>query len=101
MAVPPPLAHHLLASLREVLSYNDAQRPPGRVAVAVAVDAAAVTLTVTEDGTWWADPATADGTERVRARTRAGQHGGTVTPARRDGGEPSSAGGPHRPGRPG
>ncbi len=78
-AVPPPLAHHLLASLREVLGYSDAHRAPGRVAVAVTVDGTAVTLTVTEDGPWWADPATAGGTELALLRTRAGQHGGTVT----------------------
>jgi signal transduction histidine kinase len=78
-AVSPPLAHHLLASLRAVLGYSDAHRTPGRVAVAVTVDGTAVTLTVTEDGPWWADPATANGTELALLRTRAGQHGGTVT----------------------
>ncbi len=78
-AVPQPLAHHLLASLREVLSYSNGHRQAGRVAVAVIVDGAAVTLTVTEDVPWWANQSTADGTELALLRTRASQLGGTVT----------------------
>jgi signal transduction histidine kinase len=78
-AVPPPLANHLLASLRAVLGYRNAQRQAGRVAVAVTVDATAVTLTVTEDVPWWADQSAADGTELALLRTRALQLGGTVT----------------------
>ncbi len=77
--VPPPLAQHLLASLREVLGYSQAHQQAGRVAVAVTVDTVAVTLTVTEDGPWWANQATADGTELALLRKRAGQLGGTVT----------------------
>jgi signal transduction histidine kinase len=78
-AVPAPLAHHLLASLREVLGYRDGHRQPGRVAVAVTVDGAAVTLSVTEDGPWWADQATADGTDLALLHRRASQLGGSVT----------------------
>ncbi len=78
-AVPAPLAHHLLTSLREVLGYQEGHRKPGRVAVAVTVDGAAVTLTITEDGPWWADEGTADGTELALLHRRAGQLGGTVT----------------------
>ncbi|HEY2129575.1 MAG TPA: histidine kinase [Streptosporangiaceae bacterium] len=78
-AVPPPLAHHLLASLREVLGYRNAHRQAGRVAVAVTVDGTAVTLTVTEDAPGWADQSTADGTELALLRNRASQLGGTVT----------------------
>ena len=78
-AVPAPLAHHLLTSLREVLGYQEGHRQPGRVAVAVTVDGAAVTLTITEDGPWWADEGTADGTELALLHRRAGQLGGTVT----------------------
>jgi signal transduction histidine kinase len=78
-AVPAPLAHHLLACLREVLGYSDGHRQPGRVAVAVAVDGAAVTLTITEDGPWWADQSTADSTELALLHRRASQFGGSVT----------------------
>jgi signal transduction histidine kinase len=78
-AVPPPLAHHLLASLRAVLGFSNAHRQAGRVAVAVTVDAVAVTLTVTEDIPWWADQSPADGTELALLHRRAGQLGGTVT----------------------
>jgi signal transduction histidine kinase len=78
-AVPAPLGHHLLACLRDVLGYSDGHRQPGRVAVAVTVDGAAVTLTVTEDGPWWADPTTADSTELALLHRRAGELGGTVT----------------------
>jgi len=85
-AVPASVAHHLLASLREVLGYTDGHRQPGRVAVAVTVDAAAVTLTVTEDGPWWADQSTADGTELALLHRRASHLGGTVTARPADGG---------------
>jgi len=78
-AVPAPVAHHLLASLREVLSYSDGPRPPGRVAVAVSVDGMAVTLTITEDGPWWAGASTADSAELALLHQRASQFGGTVT----------------------
>ena len=78
-AVPAPLAHHLLASLREVLGYTDGHRQPGRVAVAVSVDSTAVLLTITEDGPWWADQSTADNTELALLHRRARQFGGTVT----------------------
>lgn len=78
-AVPAPLGHHLLACLRDVLGYSDGHRQPGRVAVAVTVDGAAVTLTVTEDSPWWADPTTADSTELALLHRRAGELGGTVT----------------------
>jgi signal transduction histidine kinase len=78
-AVPARLAHHLLASLREVLGYSDGRRQPGRVAVAVTVDSAAVALTVTEDGPWWADQSTADSMELALLHRRASQLGGTVT----------------------
>jgi signal transduction histidine kinase len=78
-AVPSSIAHHLLASLREVLGYGNAHRQSGRVAVAVLVDDVAVTLTVTEDIPWWADQSTADGTELALLRERASQLGGTVT----------------------
>ncbi len=78
-AVPAPLAHHLLASLRDVLGHRDGHRQPGRVAVAVTVDGAAVTLSVTEDGPWWADQTTADRTELALLHRRASQLGGSVT----------------------
>lgn len=78
-AVSALLGHHLLASLREVLSYRNAHQPPGRVAVAVAVDDTAVTLTVTEDGPWWAGQSATDSTEVVLLGKRASQFGGTVT----------------------
>lgn len=78
-AVPARLAHHLLASLREVLGFSEGHRQPGRVAVAVTVDGAAVTLTVTEDGPWWADQSTADSTELALLHQRASHLGGTVT----------------------
>ena len=78
-AVPAPLAHHLLACLREVLGYSDGHRQPGRVAVAVTVDGVAVTLTITEDGPWWADQSTADSTELALLHRRASQLGGSVT----------------------
>ncbi len=77
-AVPAPLAHHLLASLREVLGYRGAHRQAGRVAVAVTVDGTSVTLTVTDDVPWWADPATADSTELTLLRKRASLLGGSV-----------------------
>ena len=76
-AVPPPLAQHLLASLREVLGYSHAHQA-GRVAVAVTVDAVAVTLTVTEDGPWWANQSAADSTELALLRKRAAQVSGTA-----------------------
>lgn len=78
-AVPARLAHHLLASLREVLGFSEGHRQPGRVAVAVTVDGTAVTLTVTEDGPWWADQSTADSTELALLHQRASHLGGTVT----------------------
>ncbi len=78
-AVPAPLAHYLLACLREVLGFSDGRRPPGRVAVTVAVDATALTLTVTEDSPWWAGQSTADSTELGLLYQRASQFGGTVT----------------------
>jgi signal transduction histidine kinase len=78
-AVPAPLAHHLLASLREVLGYRDGHRQPGRVAVAVTVDGTAVTLAVTEDGPWWADQSPADSTGLALLHQRASQLGGIVT----------------------
>ncbi len=78
-AVPAPLAHHLLASLREVLGSHDGHRQPGRVAVAVTVDGTGVTLSVTEDGPWWADQSLAGSTELTLLRRRASQLGGTVT----------------------
>ena len=78
-AVPAPVAHHLLACLREVLGYSDGHRQPGRVAVAVTVDGAAVTLTITEDGPWWADQSTADSTELALLHRQASQLGGSVT----------------------
>ncbi len=78
-AVPPPIAHGLLASLRELLDYSHAPRQPGLVAVAVTVDEVAVTLTVTEDLPWWADQSTAHRAELALLRERASQFGGTVT----------------------
>ena len=78
-AVPAALAQHLLACLREVLGYSDGRRQPGRVAVAVTVDGAAVTLTITEDGPWWADESTPDSTELALLHRRASQLGGSVT----------------------
>jgi signal transduction histidine kinase len=78
-AVPGPVAHHLLDSLREVLGYSDEHRQPGRVAVAVTVDGMAVTLTITEDGPWWAEASTADSAELALLHRRASQFGGTVT----------------------
>lgn len=78
-AVPLSIAHHLLASLREVLGCSNAHRQAGQVAVAVIVDDTAVTLTVTEDVPWWADQSTAAGTELALLRKRASQLGGTVT----------------------
>jgi signal transduction histidine kinase len=78
-AVRSSIAHHLLASLREVLGYSNAHRQAGRVAVAVIVDDTAVTLTVTQDVPWWADQSTVDGTELALLRERASQLGGTVT----------------------
>jgi signal transduction histidine kinase len=78
-AVPAPLAHHLLVSLRQALGYSDGHRQPGRVAVAVTVAGTAVTLTVTEDGPWWADQSAADSAELALLHQRARQLGGTVT----------------------
>jgi signal transduction histidine kinase len=78
-AVPAPLAQHLLASLREVLGYQDGHRQPGRVAVAVTVDGTGVTLSVTEDGPWWADQSLAGSTELAVLRRRATELGGAVT----------------------
>jgi signal transduction histidine kinase len=78
-AVPSPVAHHLLTCLREVLGYSDGHRQPGRVAVAVTVDGTAVTLTITEDGPWWADQSTADSTELALLHRQASQLGGSVT----------------------
>ena len=77
-AVSPALAHHLLASLREVLTYSNTHQPAGRLVVTVTVDYAAVTLTVTEDGPWWADQSAGDGTELALLHKRASQAGGTV-----------------------
>ena len=78
-AVPPRAAGQLLGALREGLARSGTCAPATQVAVAVAADYEAVTLTITDDGTRWATRAAGDGPTLPVLRARAHQVGGTVT----------------------
>ncbi|HEY5355432.1 MAG TPA: histidine kinase [Streptosporangiaceae bacterium] len=76
--VPARAAGQLLGVLREGLARSGAWANATQVAVAVAADHEAVTLTITDDGTQWATRAAGDGPTLPVLRARAHQVGGTV-----------------------
>jgi len=77
-AVPPQAAQQLLGVLREGLAHSGASAQATQVAVAVAADHEAVTLTITDDGTQWAARPADEGSIVVALTARAHQAGGTV-----------------------
>jgi signal transduction histidine kinase len=77
-AVPPRAARQLLGVLREGLARSGACAHATQVAVAVAADHEAVTLTITDDGTRWAARSAGDGPTLPALRARAHELGGTV-----------------------
>jgi signal transduction histidine kinase len=77
-AVPPPAARQLLGVLREGLARSGACAQATQVAVAVAADRDAVTLTITDDGTGWAARPDGDRPTLPVLRARAHQVGGTL-----------------------
>jgi signal transduction histidine kinase len=76
--VPARAAGQLLGALREGLARSGACANATQVAVAVAADHEAVTLTITDDGTQWATRGAGDGPTLPVLRARAHQVGGTV-----------------------
>jgi signal transduction histidine kinase len=76
--VPPRAAWQLLGVLREGLAGSGTGAQATQVAVAVAADHEAVTLTITDDGTRWAARSDGDGPTLPVLRARADQVGGTV-----------------------
>ncbi len=77
-AVPPRAARQLLGVLREGLARSGTCAQATQVAVAVAADHEAVTLTITDDGTQWAARPAGDGPILPALSARARQLGGTV-----------------------
>ena len=77
-AVPPRAARHLLGALREGLARSGACAQATQVAVTVAADHEAVTLTITDDGTQWAARPAGEGPILVALSAQAHQVGGTV-----------------------
>jgi signal transduction histidine kinase len=77
-AVPPRAARQLLGVLREGLTRSGACAQATQVAVAVATDHEAVTLTITDDGTQWSARPAGDGLILPALSTRARLLGGTV-----------------------
>jgi signal transduction histidine kinase len=77
-AVPPRAARQLLGVLREGLTRSGACAQATQVAVAVAADHEAVTLTITDDGTQWTARPAGDGPILPALSARARQLGGTV-----------------------
>jgi signal transduction histidine kinase len=77
-AVPPRAARQLLGVLREGLTRSGACAQATQVAVAVATDHEAVTLTITDDGTQWTARPAGDGPILPALSARARQLGGTV-----------------------
>ena len=76
--VPPPAARQLLGVLRDGLARSGTCAQATQVAVAVAADHEAVTLTITDDGTQWAARPDGDGPILPELCARALQVGGTV-----------------------
>ena len=86
-AVPPPAARQLLGVLRDGLARSGTCAHATQVAVAVAADHDAVTLTITDDGTQWAARPNSEGPILPELCARALQVGGTVaTESATDGG---------------
>jgi signal transduction histidine kinase len=77
-AVPPRAARQLLGVLREGLTRSGACAQATQVAVAVATDHEAVTLTITDDGTQWSARPAGDGLILPALSTQARLLGGTV-----------------------
>lgn len=76
--VPPRIASHLLAALREALSRSGAVARATRVAVAVVARPDEVSLTVTDNGSRWSARASANGLHLASLRDRALRLGGTI-----------------------
>jgi len=76
--VPPRAARQLLGVLREGLARSGACAHATQVAVAVAADQEAVTLTITDDGTRWAARSAGDGPTLPALRAGAHELGGTM-----------------------
>ncbi len=77
-AVPLPAARQLLGVLRDGLARSGTGAQATQVAVAVAADHDAVTLTITDDGPQWAARPNGDGPILPELCARALQVGGTV-----------------------
>jgi signal transduction histidine kinase len=77
-AVPPRAARQLLGVLREGLTRSGACAQATQVAVAVATDHEAVTLTITDDGNQWSARPAGDGLILPALSTQARLLGGTV-----------------------
>jgi signal transduction histidine kinase len=77
-AVPLPAARQLLGVLRDGLARSGTGAQATQVAVAVAADHDAVTLTITDDGTQWAARPNGEGPILPELCARALQVGGTV-----------------------
>ena len=86
-AVPLPAARQLLGVLRDGLARSGTSAQATQVAVAVAADHEAVTLTITDDGTQWAARPDGDGPILPELCARALQVGGTVATESAAGGE--------------
>ena len=76
--VPPPAARQLLGVLRDGLARSGTGARATQVAVAVAADHEAVTLTITDDGPQWASRPDGSGPILPELCARALQVGGTV-----------------------
>jgi signal transduction histidine kinase len=76
--VPPRVASHLLATLREALSRSGSAARATRVAVAVVAREDEVSLTVTDNGSRWSARTSADGLRLTNLRDRARRLGGTL-----------------------
>ncbi len=76
--VPPRIASHLLATLREALSRSGATARATRVAVAVIARPDEVSLTVTDNGSRWSARASVNGLHLAGLRDRARRLGGTI-----------------------
>ena len=86
-AVPLPAARQLLGVLRDGLARSGTCAQATQVAVAVAADHEAVTLTITDDGTQWAARPDGEGPILPELCARALQVGGTVATESAAGGE--------------
>jgi signal transduction histidine kinase len=76
--VPPQVAGHLLAALREALSRSGSAARATRVAVAVVARGNELSLTVTDNGRRWPARASVEGLRLTTLRERAGRLGGTL-----------------------